>query len=68
MASSGSGLADAGQDLAVDDQVDLVDVGAEEQESGQRGGGDGVALGQRLGRVADGIEAVVISRAPFPTC
>ena len=55
---AGADLAHAGQDLAVDDQVDLVDVGAEEQEGGQRGRGDGVALGQRLGRVADRVEAV----------
>ena len=48
----------AGLDLAADDQVDLVDVGAEEQERGQRRRGDRVALGQRLGRVADGVEAV----------
>jgi hypothetical protein len=48
----------AGVDLALEDQVDLVDVGAEEQERGERGGRDGVALGQRLGRVADRVEAV----------
>ena len=40
------------------DQVDLVDVGAEQQERGERCGGDRVALGQSLGRVADGVEAI----------
>ena len=38
--------------------VDLVEVGAEEQEGGQRGRADRVALGQRLGGVADGVERV----------
>ena len=40
------------------DEVDLVDVGAEQQEGGQRRRGDRVALGQRLGRVADGVEPI----------
>ena len=40
------------------DQVDLVDVGAEEQERGERRRRDRVALGQRLGRVADGVQSV----------
>ena len=48
----------AGLDLVAQDQVDLVDVGGEQQERGQRGGRDRVALGERLGRVADGVEAV----------
>jgi hypothetical protein len=46
------------------DQVDLVDVGAEQQERGQRRRGDRVALGQGLGRVADGVEAVGDLAAP----
>ena len=44
--------------LATLDQVDLVDVGREEQECGQRRRGDRIALGQRLGRVADGVQSV----------
>ena len=55
---------DVGGDPAALDQVDLVEVRAEEQERGQRRGADRVALGQRLGRVADGVERSVISRAP----
>ena len=41
-----------------EDQVDLVDVGAEQEEGRQRGRCDGVALGERLRRVADRVEAV----------
>ena len=48
----------SGRDLAADDQVDLVDVGAEQQERGERRRGDRVALGQGLRRVADGVEPV----------
>ena len=43
---------------AREDQVDLVDVGAEQQERGQRRRGDRVALRQGLRRVADRVEAV----------
>ena len=43
---------------------DLVEVGAEQQERGQAGGSDGVALGQRLGRVADRVQRVGDLRAP----
>ena len=39
-------------------RFDLVDVGGEQQERRQRGGRDRVALGERLGRVADRVEAV----------
>src|SRR3990170_3506462 len=38
--------------------LDLVQVGAEQEEGGQAGGGDGVALGERLGGVADGVQGV----------
>jgi hypothetical protein len=36
----------------------LLDVGAEEDERGEAGGGDGVALGDGLHGVADGVELV----------
>ena len=52
------GAGDAGLDAPALDDVDLVDVGGEQQERGQRRRGDRVALGQGLGRVADGVEAV----------
>ncbi len=51
-------VGNAGLDLVAQDQVDLVDVGGEEEEGGQGGRRDGVALGQSLGRVADSVEAV----------
>ena len=38
--------------------LDLVEVGREQQERRQGGRADGVALGQRLGRVADAVEDV----------
>ena len=34
----------------------LVQVGAEQEEGGQSGRGHGVALGERLGRVAHGVQ------------
>src|SRR2546430_8059343 len=37
---------------------DLVQVRREQQERRERRGADGVALGERFGRVADGIEPV----------
>ena len=40
------------------DEVDLVDVGGEQEERGQRRGRDRIALGQGLRRVADRVEAV----------
>src|SRR4029078_9899462 len=40
------------------DPVDLVDVGAEDEERGQAGARDRVALGNRLGGVAHRIQAV----------
>ena len=40
------------------DLGDLVEVGGEEQEGGESGGADRVALGQGLGRVADRVEGV----------
>ena len=38
--------------------VDFFQEGGEEQEGGQGGGADGVALGERLGGVADRVEGV----------
>ena len=40
------------------DEVDLVDVGAEQQERRQRRRGDGISLRQRLRRVADRVQSV----------
>ena len=47
-----------GRDLVDDDGADLFKVGGEEQEGRERGGADGVALGERLGGVAGGVELV----------
>ena len=41
-----------------DDIVHALEVGGEEQEGGERGGADGVALGERLGGVAGGVQLV----------
>ena len=38
--------------------LDLVQVGGEQQEGGERGAADGVTLGERLGGVAHGVQAV----------
>ena len=52
----GLGEVDRGQLRAV--VLELVEIRREEQERGERRGPDRVALGQGLGRVADGVQAI----------
>ena len=49
-----------GRESVRHDVVDAFKVGGEEQEGGERGRADGVALGQRLGGVAGGVQLVCL--------
>src|SRR5262249_54573208 len=47
-----------GETLDLGAGLDFVEIRREQEEGGQRGGADGVSLGERFGGVADAVEHV----------